>query len=105
MNSIISIGGGAKNAEWLQIQADIFNADVHKLASEQGPGLGAAMLAAVGADWYPTLRECSQAFTKIVETYTPIEENVKKYKDLYTLYKQVYQHTKSLNEGLKSFRE
>lgn len=104
VNSIISIGGGAKNPVWLQIQADIFNAEVHKLSSEQGPGLGAAMLAAVGAGWYPSLRECSQAFTKIVETYTPIEENVKKYKELYTLYTQVYQNTKSLNEGLSTFR-
>src|SRR5690606_6993162 len=35
INEIISIGGGAKNEAWLQMQADIFNARVVKLQSEQ----------------------------------------------------------------------
>lgn len=35
ISEIISIGGGAKNETWLQIQADIFNAKVVKLSSEQ----------------------------------------------------------------------
>src|SRR5690625_796920 len=48
INEVVSIGGGAKSSEWLQIQADIFNAKVVKLNSEQGPGMGAAMLAAYG---------------------------------------------------------
>lgn len=44
VNEVISIGGGARNEAWLQMQADIFNADIIKLESEQGPALGAAML-------------------------------------------------------------
>ncbi len=41
-----------KNDTWLQIQADIFNAKIIKLSTEQGPALGAAILAAYGAGWY-----------------------------------------------------
>ncbi|KAF0823748.1 xylulokinase [Cytobacillus firmus] len=104
IDSIISIGGGAKNEEWLQIQADIFNAKVVKLTSEQGPGVGAAMLAAYGCGWYSSLSKCSQVFTQVAETYEPIKENVEKYKELYSLYKLIYQKTKGLNASLNRFR-
>src|SRR5699024_2765544 len=46
IDSIVSIGGGAKNEHWLQMQADIFNANIVQLENEQGPGMGAAMIAA-----------------------------------------------------------
>ena len=36
IETVISIGGGAKNKQWLQIQADIFNVEIVKIASEQG---------------------------------------------------------------------
>src|SRR5699024_6688934 len=56
IDTVVSIGGAAKNEDWLQIQADIFNAKVVKLSSEQGPGMGAAMLAAYGCNWFSTLQ-------------------------------------------------
>ncbi|MBU8771409.1 xylulokinase [Cytobacillus oceanisediminis] len=104
IDSIISIGGGAKNEEWLQIQADIFNAKIVRLTSEQGPGVGAAMLAAYGCGWYSSLNECSEDFTQVEKTYEPIIENVEKYKELYSLYKSIYQQTKELNQRLNGFR-
>src|SRR5699024_5383737 len=79
IDSMISIGGGSKNETWLQIQADIFNIEVIKLANDQGPSLGAAMLAAFGCDWFDSLDACSDVFVKYGEKYTPRKENVKKY--------------------------
>jgi xylulokinase len=55
IESVISIGGGAKSELWLQMQADIFNATVVRLENEQGPGMGAAMLAAYGCGWFDSL--------------------------------------------------
>jgi len=104
INSIISIGGGAKNPVWLQMQADIFNADIIKLSSEQGPGMGASMLAAYGSGWYETLEACGEKFIKPVKTYKPIKENVEKYEKLFEIYKQVYTQTKELNSQLSEFR-
>jgi xylulokinase len=105
IDTIISIGGGAKNETWLQIQADIFNAKIQKLFSEQGPGIGAAMLAAYGCGWYSSLKECSDVFTQTVKTYEPIPENVEKYKELFSLYKSVYKQTAQLNKELSRFRK
>lgn len=104
IDTIISIGGGAKNSVWLQMQADIFQANIVKLTSEQGPGMGAAILAAYGCGWFTSLEECAAEFIKPKETYQPIKENVEKYKELYTIYKQVYEQTKELNIQLQEFR-
>lgn len=104
IDTIVSIGGGAKNETWLQMQADIFNARIVKLSSEQGPGMGAAMLAAYGCGWFDSLQECSDQFLKVDKVYDPIDENVEKYKDLFNLYKEIYPATASLNKELMKYR-
>lgn len=104
VDTVISIGGGAKNKTWLQIQADIFNAKVLKLASEQGPGLGAAILAAYGCGWFDSLAECADQFIQVVEEYEPNPENVEKYQKLFKIYRDIYADTKELNHRLSSFR-
>lgn len=104
IDRVVSIGGGAKNETWLQIQADIFNATVVKLKSEQGPAVGAAMLAAYGCNWFSSLKECAEVFTVTGKEYEPIVENVEIYQSLFQLYKQIYHQTKELNEGLMDFR-
>ncbi|PKG25605.1 xylulokinase [Niallia nealsonii] len=105
IDTVISIGGGAKNETWLQMQADIFNARIVKLSSEQGPGMGAAMLAAYGAGWFSSLKECAEKFLESVKTYNPVTENAEQYQKLFRIYKQVYQQTKSINDELLEFRK
>lgn len=105
IDTIVSIGGGAQNADWLQIQADIFDAKIVRLTSEQGPGMGAAMLAAFGCSWFQTLQECADAFLQEDKQYLPIEENVEAYKKLFPIYQQVYENTKDLNSKLLEFRK
>ncbi|RHW42769.1 xylulokinase [Neobacillus notoginsengisoli] len=104
VHSIISVGGGAKNDTWLQIQADIFNAPVHKLSSEQGPGIGAAMLAALGCGWYSSLEKCAEAFIKVEKTYQPNKKNVPIYRDIFQLYQAIYPNTKDINNQLFGYR-
>jgi xylulokinase len=103
-DTIISIGGGAKNSTWLQMQADIFEAKIVKLSSEQGPALGATILAAYGCGWYSSLQECSRVFISYEKSYHPNPVDVEKYQTLYDIYKTVYGQTKVLNERLKKFR-
>lgn len=50
-------GGGARSALWRQIQADIFGRPVETVQAEEGPALGAALLAGVGAGVWPSVDE------------------------------------------------
>lgn len=90
---IISVGGGAQNSDWLQMQADIFNAEILTLSTEQGPGIGAAMLAAIGSGLYPDAATCVDSFVKYGETIHPIPENVLKYQQIYSVYRTIYAQT------------
>ncbi|MEK5070959.1 xylulokinase [Sporosarcina sp. FSL K6-1508] len=105
IDTIVPIGGGSKNETWLQMQADIFDSKIVKLSSEQGPGMGAVMLAAYGCGWFESLNQCADVFIEPIKIYQPVKENVEKYKALFTIYRQVYSQTKILNEELKSFRK
>lgn len=104
IDKVIAIGGGAKSELWLQIQADVFDAAVIKPNSEQGPGMGAAMLAAYGAGWFETLQECASVFLEDAKRVEPIPENVEKYKELFKLYKSVYGSTRQVNKDLMQYR-
>lgn len=104
VDKVVSIGGGAQNPVWLQMQADIFNATVVSLENEQGPGLGAAMLAAYGCGWFPSLEACADQFVKHADSYEPKAEAVEQYAKLFRIYQQVYAQTKEMNEQLAPFR-
>lgn len=93
---IVSVGGGAKNSDWLQMQADIFNSKIVTLEVEQGPGIGAAMIAAVGVNWFDSFERCAEAFVVYDKEFTPIVENVEKYNDIYKIYRKVYESTKDI---------
>ncbi|GIO66999.1 xylulokinase [Paenibacillus cookii] len=102
---VTAIGGGAQNETWLQMQADIFNADIVKLESEQGPAMGAAMLAAYGCGWFPSLEACAKQFIRPAEVFSPNPEQVKRYDGLFSVYRDVYGQTRELNERLAAYRQ
>lgn len=103
-NQIISVGGGAKNRDWLQIQADVFNVPISTLKVEEGPALGAAMLAALGEGWFSSVDECIEKCVEIDETIYPNENNVKVYEEYYSIYNQVYESQKNINNILMKKR-
>lgn len=105
IDTIVSIGGGAQNEDWLQMQADVFDAKIVRLTSEQGPGMGAAMLAAFGCSWFESLQQCADAFLHEDKSYFPIEENVRTYRKLFSIYQEVYEKTRDLNSKLLEFRK
>lgn len=103
-DTVVSIGGGAKSAMWQQIQADIFNTKVVSLKNEQGPGLGAAMLAAVGLGWFKDIHECTAKFVEYSNVFLPNPDNVSKYKQLHAMYAKIYNQTKEISHDLVNFR-
>ncbi len=104
ITSVVSIGGGAKNETWLQMQADIFNAEIVRLENEQGPAMGAAMLAAYGSRWFPSLQDCAAAFLRPAKSYQPDAKRAEKYNELFAIYQDIYGQTAELNKRLAAFR-
>ncbi|NGP46140.1 xylulokinase [Bacillaceae bacterium SIJ1] len=104
ITTIISTGGGAKNRHWLQMQADIFNVKVISLEHEEGPGFGAAMIAAAGCGWDQDLDSIVKKFVKRKQEFHPNKANVEAYEQLYQLYRQVYRHTEGISRQLTTFR-
>ena len=93
---VISVGGGAKNKDWLQMQADIFGCKIVTLETEQGPSLGACMTAAVGAGWFKDFQTCAEKFVKFSGEYKPNAWTAEKYKTVYERYKKIYAATRVL---------
>ena len=60
-------GGGARNALWRQIQADIYGCDVHTLNSTEGPAFGVALLAQVGTGGFASVPEACDATIRVVD--------------------------------------
>lgn len=101
---LVSVGGGAKNPDWMQMQADIFNADIIRLTVEQGPGAGACMIAAIGCGWFSDAKSATEVFVTYKETvFSPKPENVEKYQQIYHIWKKVYQSTKDICHELTDF--
>lgn len=96
LSKIVSVGGGAKNKEWMQMQANIFNTPITTLTTEQGPGMGAAMLAAVGCGWYPDVPSCAADFVTYTGEYLPDPVAVTAYAEAYRRYRMVYPATKPI---------
>ncbi|MBX3582698.1 MAG: hypothetical protein KF810_12450 [Rhizobiaceae bacterium] len=64
-------GGGARSALWSQVQADIYGKAVNRLAEDEAALLGAAILAGVGADLFPSIEVGVDRMVKIAESYSP----------------------------------
>ena len=103
-NSFLSIGGGAKSENWLQLQASVFNVQMERLTVEEGPALGAAILAAVGIGWFNSFQECVDQFIEVKDSKKPLNSEVDFYQELYNLYRIVYGQTVGLHEELLKFR-
>ena len=83
-------GGGAKSPLWKKMFANILNVKLEILESEQGPGLGGAMLAMVADGTYGSVQEVCDALVKVVDTVEPDPELVALYEERYQQFRNIY---------------
>lgn len=83
-------GGGAKSLLWKKIIANVMNLKVDVIESEEGPGYGAAILAAVGCGEFENVESAVDKLVHVVETVEPDAELVEKYEERYQKFKKYY---------------
>ena len=89
-------GGGAKSPLWKRIMANVLNAKLECLESEQGPGMGGAMLSMVACGQYASVQEVCNKFVKVASVVEPEPELVAKYEKRYQQFKSIYPACKAL---------
>ncbi len=98
-----AIGGGAQSSLWRQMLADASGKDVLVSDTIEASSLGAAMIAAYGAGWYPLITDAAQAMSGQTTTIHPDAERTKRYRELLDIYRDIYRSTKALNQKLVQF--
>lgn len=94
-------GGGAKSPLWRKIIANVLNIKVNIIESEEGPGLGGAMLAAVACGEYASVEEAAAKIVKVIDTVEPDAALAAKYDEKYAKFKEIYPTVKALYDTLK----
>lgn len=89
-------GGGAKSPLWRKIMANVLNINVNIIESEEGPGLGGAMLAAVACGEYASVQEAADKIVKVIGTEKPDPALAAKYDKCYAKFKEIYPTVKPL---------
>ncbi len=91
-------GGGAKSPLWKKIIANVMNLKLEIIESEEGPGYGAAILAAVGCGVYNSVEEATDKLVKVIDTVEPEADLVEKYEQRYQTFKKYYPALKGMFE-------
>lgn len=82
-------GGGIRSGLWRQILSDVLESEIATVPTEEGAAYGAALLAAVGAGWYPTVEQATAALVTVKPAETP-SDDVGLYREAHTRYRALY---------------
>lgn len=89
-SSSMLCGGGAKSPIWRRILANILNIRLTIPETEQGPGYGGAILAAVACGAYPSVRAAAAALVHVTGTVEPDPLIAARYEEKYRNYRSLY---------------
>jgi xylulokinase len=96
VNRIRLGGGGARSPLWRQIQADIYAREVEIVEAEEGVAYGAAILAGVGAKFWPSVDAACDSVVRVVNRVTPNTANAVMMNLSYEKYGRIYPAMKSV---------
>jgi xylulokinase len=95
-------GGGARSGFWQQMTADIFEADVARRSSEEGPAYGAAILACVGVGIFDSVEAACAELIKTRDTRQADNSTREAYRRQYALFHSLYDTLQPFYESAAS---
>lgn len=100
VTDMMACGGGGSSPLWRQMLADLYACPVKTTQNKEGPALGVALLAAVGAGIYSSVPEACKAVILPDKVQNTIEENSREYERVYAVYRKLYPAMKSCFDEL-----
>jgi xylulokinase len=102
----VAIGGGAASDLWSQILADATARPVSRSTTVEASSLGAAMAAAMGCGWFPTLAASSEAMAgETTRTFEPDPKRSARYAELRAIYADLWPTLSAWNARMAAFVE
>jgi len=94
--TLYAVGGGAKSATWRNWLSAILDTNLQRLEAEEGPAMGASLLAMVGSGVYGDVDEAvASAVREKGELDRPDKSLVDRYRFIYQRYTRLYPALKS----------
>ena len=93
-------GGGAKSPLWKKIFANVLNIPLTIPETEQGPGYGGAILAAVAAGEYQSVGEAVKTMIRTTDTVMPDPALAARYDEKYRTFRRLYPALKDIFPAL-----
>ena len=102
----VAIGGGSRSDLWCQILADASGRAVKRLDTVEASSLGAAIAAAKGAGWFPSIHKAASVMGgKPVKTFRPRAAAYRRYQELLAIYTDLYPSVRDVSTRLYRFAE
>jgi xylulokinase len=91
VEEFVVMGGGAASPLWLQILADASGKPLKRARTVEASSLGAAMCAAAGAGWFPSVAAAADAMSgEVTDAAEPNAERASRYAELLEIYRDIY---------------
>ena len=96
VKSSMICGGGSKSPLWKKIFANVLNLQLTCPETEQGPGYGGAVLAAVACGEFASVQDAVKKLIRVKETIQPDPELAARYEEKYQTYRKLYPALKEI---------
>ena len=90
VSDMMACGGGGSSPVWRQMLADLYACPVGTVDAKEGPALGVAILALVGAGVYASVPEACRAIIHTANVQEPVPANSGEYEKFYQMYRSLY---------------
>jgi xylulokinase/L-xylulokinase len=92
VSNLMLCGGGAQSAFWCQVLSDVTGKTVSTPSGSEFGALGASVTTGLATGVYRDIGKAVERTVAVEKTFQPNMVNHQKYRELYRLYKSLYQH-------------
>jgi xylulokinase len=96
---VVTVGGAARNAFWMQNKADVLNRMVETTEIQDASPLGAAMLAGIGVGIYTDVRDAYARVRKPLRLWKPDPRAAGRYAELFPIYRELAPALRNVNHA------